>query len=122
MAQGPLPNAGAVKLHDGARRNPARGIGDLSLSWGRWSQTMSQNANIVLLAALILGVFFSASAAAEPPRRAYAQVDRPTARETPSLTADEVAKLKKELAGARDRQNSRLKNKEEAPPAKSKKP
>jgi hypothetical protein len=78
---------------------------------------MSQERKLAPLAALMLGLSFcgSAASAGEPPKNAYGQLDRPPARETPTLTADEVSKLKKDLAGARDHQNSRLKTKEAAP-------
>ena len=52
---------------------------------------------------------------------AHAQLETP-ARKPPALTADEVSKLKKDLAGARDRQNSHATTSEAAPAPKSKKP
>jgi DNA-binding IclR family transcriptional regulator len=85
---------------------------------------MSEEGKIALSVALMLVVTCcgSAALAAQPSARAYAQLDQPPARDKPALTADEVSKLKKDLAGARDRQKSHTKAKDAAPPPASKKP
>lgn len=85
---------------------------------------MWKQGKIALSVALMLGVAgcVGAACAAQPSTSAYAQLDPPPARETPALTAEEVSKLKKDLAGARDRQNSHVKTKDPAPTAGSKKP
>jgi hypothetical protein len=83
---------------------------------------MSQRGKIAALAWMLCLTFCASAAAAAQllPTSTYAQLDRPPARETPALTADEVAKLKKDLAGARDRQNSHLKSKDGVPSPKPK--
>jgi hypothetical protein len=85
---------------------------------------MSRNQKIAPLVAMMIALSCcgGVASAGEQPRSAYGQLDRPPAREAPTLTADEVSKLKKDLAGARDRQNSHLKAKEGAPAAQPKKP
>jgi hypothetical protein len=85
---------------------------------------MSGHGKITLSVTLMLGVACcgSAALAAQPSASAYAQLNQPPARETPALTPDEVSKLKKDLAGARDRQNSHKKARDGAPPPASKKP
>ena len=85
---------------------------------------MSKYGKIALSVVLMLGIECcgSAASAAQSSARAYAQLEPPPARETPALTADEVSKLKKDLAGTRDRQNSHVKTKDAAPPRTPKKP
>jgi hypothetical protein len=85
---------------------------------------MSKEGKIALSVALMLAVTCcgSAALAGQSSASAYAQLTPPPARETPALTADEVSKLKKDLAGARDRQNSHVKTKDTAPRPASKKP
>ena len=85
---------------------------------------MSEQGKATLSVALMLAVTCcgSAALAAQSAASAYAQLDRPPPRETPALTADEVSKLKKDLAGARDRQKSHTKAKDAAPLPASKKP
>ncbi len=86
---------------------------------------MSEKGKIALSVALILAVTCCGSAALAAQSSSastYAQLTPPPAREKPALTADEVSKLKKDLAGARDRQNSHVKTKHAAPPPASKKP
>ena len=85
---------------------------------------MSEERKIALSVALMLAVACcgSAALAAQSSASAYAQLDQPPTRDTPALTADEVSKLKKDLAGARDRQNVHAKTKDAAPPPASKKP
>lgn len=73
---------------------------------------MTRERKIATLAATLLGLSWAG---------ASAQLDQPPARETPALTADEVSKLKKDLAKTRDRQNSQAKP-NETPAPKSKKP
>jgi hypothetical protein len=82
---------------------------------------MSGQRKITPLAVLVLAAacWTSATLAGQSSTRAYAQLEPPRARATPALTADEVSKLKKDLAGARDRQNSHAKK--DAAPATSKK-
>lgn len=97
----------------------------LSLSWGDTTEPpMSEEGKITLSVMFMLAVACcgSAASAAQSSASAYAQLEPPPARETPALTADEVSKLKKDLAGARDRQNSHVKTKDAAPPPASKKP
>lgn len=83
---------------------------------------MSRNAKAARLAALILGLSFCGSEAqpARSPTNEYVQVETPTGRETPALSADERKKIKEELTKARDRQNGRMKTKEPAQAPKSK--
>lgn len=85
---------------------------------------MSGHGKIALSVALMLGVTCcgSTALAASSSTNAYAQLNPPPGRETPALTPDQVSKLKKDLAGARDRQNSHVKTKDAAPPSTSKKP
>ena len=85
---------------------------------------MSGHAKITLSVALMLGVACcgSAALAAQSSASGYAQLNQPPGRETPALTPDEVSKLKKDLAGARDRQKSHTKAKDATPPPASKKP
>ena len=85
---------------------------------------MSRNRKTALLAALMLSLSFRGGAA-QPTgssTNAYAQLETPPARETPAMSVDERKKLREELTKARDRQNDRVKAKEGASAAKSKKP
>jgi hypothetical protein len=64
-----------------------------------------------------------AEATAVPKQSVYPQVqDLPPKREKPAMTADERAKLLKELTAARDRQTSQIKVKGSAPRSKPVKP
>jgi hypothetical protein len=64
-----------------------------------------------------------AEATAVPKQRVYPKVqDLPPKREKPAMTADERAKLMKELTAARDRQTSQVKAKGSAPRPKPVKP
>jgi len=85
---------------------------------------MSRNGKIPPLASLVLGLTFcgTATLAAGSSMRAYAQLETPRPRETPALTADEQKKIKEQLIGARDRQNSQLRAKDAVTSKGSKKP
>ena len=83
----------------------------------------------VLLSRLSLGgcasssSSFDARAEAPSPQQKYLPVeDLPPKREKPAMTADEQAKLKKELTAARDRQAASAKAQGSAGPAKPMKP
>jgi hypothetical protein len=85
---------------------------------------MSKNRKIISLATLMLGLWLcsSAASAGESSKGAYpGAFDRPPASEQPALTKDEQSKLRDELTKTRDRQNSQVKTKEEAPAPGSKK-
>lgn len=83
---------------------------------------MSRNGKTVLPAALMLSLSFCSSSAnpAGSPVSDYAQVETPSGRDTPAMSADERKKLRDELTKARDRQNNRVKAKEPAQGPKSK--
>ena len=76
--------------------------------------------SLLAVLALILSFYVSAAWGAGS-SIAYAQLDQPSAHETPALSADEQRKLKEELTKARDRQKARVMTKE-APAPRSKKP
>jgi hypothetical protein len=74
--------------------------------------TRSLAAAAVLLSGLWLGMCADARAEATtaPKQSTYPRVqDSPAARDKPAMTADEQAKLKKDLINARDRQSSKVK-------------
>ncbi len=83
---------------------------------------MSRHGKAAPLAAVMLSLPFCGSAAqpAGSPASPNAQLETPTGRETPALSADERKKLREELTKARDRQNARVKAKEPAQAPKSK--
>ena len=83
---------------------------------------MSRNGKAASLVALMLSLSCCGSAAqpAGSSTRAYAQLETPSGRETPAMSADERKKLTEELTKARDRQNNRVKAKEPAQEPKSK--
>ena len=83
---------------------------------------MSRNGKAALRAALLLSLSFCGSAVlpAGASTRDYAQLETPSGRETPAMSADERKKLREELTKARDRQNNRVKAKEPAQAPKSK--
>lgn len=85
---------------------------------------MSRNGKAAKLAALIFGLSCWASAAHPDGSLTgdYAQLETPSGRDTPAMSADERRKLREELTKARDRQNNRVKAKEPAQAPKSKKP
>jgi hypothetical protein len=73
----------------------------------RNGKTTSLTAAALLLWALVISTA-RAESTAVPKQSAYPQVqDPPSDREKPAMTADEQAKLKKELIDARDRQTSK---------------
>jgi len=83
----------------------------------------------VLFSCLSLGGCASSSsslmdarAEAPSPQQKYLPVEDPPKREKPAMTADEQAKLKKELTAARDRQAASAKGQGSAAPAKPMKP
>jgi len=83
---------------------------------------MSRSGKITLSAALMLGLSFCEGSALADRINDYAQLETPPGRETPALTPNEVSKLKKDLAGQRDRQNARVKPRELEPAPKSQTP
>jgi hypothetical protein len=75
-------------------------------------KTRSLAAAALLVSGLWLGMHADARAEATtaPKQRAYPQVeDVPAKPDKPAMTADEQAKLKKDLIDARDRQTSKAK-------------
>lgn len=83
---------------------------------------MSRNGKAAPLAALMLSLSCCGSVAqpAVASTSNYAQLETPSGREMPAMSADERMKLKEELTKARDRQNNRVKAKEPAQAPKSK--